>query len=103
MTQLNRFLREAVVTIVHQIGDDQLERIASELDCLGNPRLLVRRLTHHTVLIQGIPVTAGSPHDADAVTWEILYEHVRDALRATEDQSTRIASIDVRESDSLLI
>lgn len=103
MDQLNPFLREAAVTVLPGLADDQLSRIASEFECLGNPCLLVRRLTQHTMLLQGIPVRAGSAHDADAVTWELVYEHVRAALTSPEDESARITSIDVRESESLLV
>ena len=64
--------------------------------------LLVSRVSDHTVLIQGIPVTAESPHEADAVTWQKIHTHVRAALCEPWDWDTTIAAIDVRAPDGAL-
>jgi len=96
------FLRDAAVTLVPTLTDEQLDRIGAELDSLANPFLLVSRISEHTALIQGIPVRAESQRDADALTWETIYTHVRSALREPWDWDTRVTAIDVRESDGAL-
>ncbi len=90
------------MALVPSLTDEQLERISQELESLDNPYLLVSRLSEHSTLIQGIPVRAESPHDADAVTWETIYTLVRNALRGPWDWDTTITGIDVRESDGAL-
>ena len=90
------------MTIVPALTDEQLDRIGVELEALANPYLLVSRLSEHSALIRGIPVRAGSPHGADAATWEMLYARVRTALRGPFDWNTTITAIDVRESDGAL-
>lgn len=46
------FLREAAVTAVPQLSDEQLERIRAELVALPNQFLLINRISDSTVLIQ---------------------------------------------------
>ena len=96
------FLREAAVTIVPQVSDEQLERIGAELASQGNPFLLVSRVSDCTALIQGIPVTAESPHEADALTWDIVHSHVSAALCEPWDWDTTVTAIDVRSADGAL-
>jgi len=96
------FLREAAVTLVPRLRDDQLDRIVAELSSLPNPYLLVSRVSENTALIQGIPVRATSAHDADALTWQTIYDHVRTALSGPRDRDTTITSIDVSEPSGAL-
>jgi len=102
MREPSPYLREAAVTLLPSLTDEQLDRIATELDAFANPFLLVSRLTDHTALIQGIPVKAGSSHEADAVIWESIYERVRAALSGPFDWDTTITAIDVREPSGAL-
>ena len=102
MREPSPYLREAAVTLVPSLTDEQLDRIAAELDAFANPFLLVSRLSDHTALIQGIPVKAGSSHEADAVIWESIYERVRAALSGPFDWDTTITGIDVREPSGAL-
>lgn len=102
MRELCPYLREAAVTLVPSLTDEQLDRIAAELDSLANPFLLVSRLSDHTALIQGIPVKARSSHEADALIWETIYERVRAALSGPFDWDTTITAIDVREPTGAL-
>ena len=102
MREPSPYLREAAVTLVPALTDDQLERIAAALDSLANPYLLVSRLSDHTALIQGIPVKAGSPLEADALTWETIFTQVRSALRGPWDWDTRVTAIDVRDTSGAL-
>lgn len=97
------FLREAGVTLLPALTDDQLERIEEELDTLANPYFLVSRISDHTALIQGIPVKAGSAHEADALTWQAIFTHVHAALREPWDWDTRVTGIDVREASGALV
>ena len=97
------FLREAAVTIVPQLSDEQLERIGAEFATLANHFLLVSRVSDSTVLIQGIPVTAESPHEADAITWDKINTHVRAALCEPWDWDATITAIDVRSADGALV
>lgn len=92
------FLREAAITLLPQLTDDQLARIEEELDSLSNPHSLVSRISDHTAMIQGIPVKARSSHEADALTWEGIFTHVNAALREPWDWDTRVTAIDVREA-----
>jgi hypothetical protein len=97
------FLREAAVTLVPHLTDEQLERIGAELaSSLINPLLLVSRVSDHTALIQGIPVTAESPHEADALTWEQIHTRVLAALCEPWDWDTTVTAIDVRAADGAL-
>jgi hypothetical protein len=97
------FLREAAVTVVPQLSDEQLERIGAEFATLANHFLLVSRVSHCTVLIQGIPVTAESPHEADALTWDKINTHVRAALCQPWDWDTTITAIDVWSADGAFV
>lgn len=96
------FLREATVTLVPYITDEQVERIGAALTSLANPLLLVSRVSEHTVLIQGIPVEAASSVEADALTWQTIYTHFRSALCEPWDWDTTVTAIDVRETDGAL-
>ena len=102
MREPSPYLREAAVTLVPSLTDEQLERIDAQLETLANPYLLVSRLSEHTALIQGIPAKAGSPVEADAHTWETIFTLVTAALRGPFDWDTTITAIDVRESDGAL-
>ena len=102
MREPTPYLREAAVTLLPRLTDEQLERIDVHLETLANPYLLVSRISEHTALIQGIPVKAGSPVEADANTWETIFMHVSAALRRPWDWDTTITAIDVRESDGAL-
>lgn len=103
MRQLKPYLREAAIALVPCLTDDQLRRITDQLDALENPFLLVRRLTPHTALVQGIPVKAPSAHHADAITWETVHAHVRAALSENDDVGTTVTSIDVRDATGALL
>jgi hypothetical protein len=55
MREPSPYLREAAVTFLPSLTDEQLERINAHLETLDlNPYLLVSRISEHTVLIQGI-------------------------------------------------
>ena len=101
MTERIPYLREAGVTLVPTLTDEQLVRISEELSAFENA--LVSRLSEHSALIQGIPVKAGSPLEADAIVWETIYTLVRSALNGPWDRDTTITAIDVRESDGALV
>jgi hypothetical protein len=96
------YLREATVTLVPTFTDEQLDRIAAELAALQNPYLQVRRIGEHTALVQGIPVKAASSQEADALTWQTIYTHIRSALTQPWDRNTSITAIELREPDSAL-
>ena len=96
------FLREAAVTLVPALTDDQIERITVELDFFATPYLLISRISDHTALIQGIPVQAGSAHEADSLTWQSIFAHVGAALSGPWDWDTRVTAIDVREPSGAL-
>jgi hypothetical protein len=102
MREPSPYLREAAVTLVPSLTNEQLERIDAQLETLANPYLLVSRISEHTALIQGIPVKAGSPVEADANTWETIFMLVTAALRGPFDWDTTITAIDVRDSDGAL-
>lgn len=102
MREPSPYLREAAVTLIPRLTDEQLERIDTHLEVLANPYLLVSRISDHTALIQGIPVMAGSSVEADAITWETIFTHVSAALRSPWDWDTTITAIDVREADGAL-
>lgn len=101
MTQLNPFLRDATFTLLPVLTDEQLEGITERLTSVY-PHLLVRRLTQHSALVQGIAIRAEDPHRADARTWEIVSGHVRASLADAGDSTTKIASIDVRPAAGAL-
>jgi hypothetical protein len=90
------------VTVVPALSDEQVDRIVAQLETFPNAFLLVRRISEHTLHVQGIPVRAPSAHEADALTWELLFTNVRAALGQPWDWDCRITAIDVRESDGAL-
>jgi hypothetical protein len=101
MTQLSPFFRDATFTLVPTLTDDQLDRIGESLAAL-HPSVPIRRLTERTALVQGIPIRALTPHEADASTWERLNDLIRGALSDAGDDATRITSIDVRNTNGAL-
>lgn len=48
-------------------------------------------------------MTAESPHEADALTWDKINTHVRAALCEPWDWDTAITAIDVRAADGALV
>lgn len=94
-TRLNPYLRDAAVSFVPEMTDDQIVRIARSLTA-RYPHILVRRLTDFTALVQGIPVEAATAHEADGVTWATISREVREVLVTPADAGTELASIDVR-------
>ncbi len=103
MREPSPFLREATVTLVPRLTDEQLERIGAELASMTHPFLRVSRLSDNTALVQGLPVKAASTVEADALTWQTIYACVRSALREPRDWDTTVTAIDVRETDGALI
>lgn len=93
--RLNPFLRDAAVSVVPEMTDDQIVRIALALTA-RYPHILVSRISDFTALIQGIPVEAGTAHEADGVTWATISREVREVLVTPADAGTTLASIDVR-------
>jgi hypothetical protein len=91
----NPFLRDAAVSFVPELMDDQLVRIARALTALY-PDILVSRMTDVTALIQGIPIEAETANEANRFTWAIISREVRDVLVTTADAGTELTSIDVR-------
>jgi hypothetical protein len=93
--QLKPFLRDAVVSVIPEMTDDQLVRIARALTTL-HPHTLVSRLTDFTALVQGIPVQAETEHEANRATWAMISDKVREVLDTPADVGTELTSIDVR-------
>jgi hypothetical protein len=93
--RLNPFLRDAAISLVPQLTDDQLVRITRAITAL-DPGTLVSRMTDFTAMIQGFPVEAETAHEANRVTWAIISREVRDVLVTTADDRTELTSIDVR-------
>lgn len=93
--RLNPFLRDAAVSFVPELTDDQLVRIArgahrpESADPCEPPH-------YFTALVQGIPVEAETTHEADRVTWAMFSNEVREVLVTPADAGTELASIDVR-------
>jgi hypothetical protein len=96
------YLRNAAVCLVPQVTDEQVGRIHAELRHLS-PFVLLRRLTKNTVLVEGIPVFASSPHDAELTAWETVAAFVRMALGEARDTATRITSIDIHDREEALL
>jgi hypothetical protein len=94
-TRLNPFLRDAAISFVPELTDDQLVRVDRALIALY-PDILVSRMTDFTALIQGIPVEAETAQEADRVTWAMISHEVREVLVDPGDAGTELASIDVR-------
>ena len=95
LKRLNPFLRDAAVSFVPEMTDDQLVRVARRLTAL-HPDVLVSRLSDFTALVQGIAVEAETAHDADLVTWAAISTEVRLTLDTPDDAGTELTSIDVR-------
>lgn len=95
LKRLNPFLRDAAVSFVPELTDDQLVRITGALVALY-PDTLVSRMTDFTAMIQGIPLEAETANEADRVTWAIISREVRDVLVTLADVGTELTSIDVR-------
>lgn len=93
--RLNPFLRDAAVSFVPELMDDQLVRIAGALTALY-PNILVSRMTDFTAMFQGIPVEAETASEADRATWAIISREVREVLVTLADVGTELTSIDVR-------
>ncbi|MGZ8641816.1 MAG: hypothetical protein ACXWYF_10265 [Actinomycetota bacterium] len=93
--RLNPFLRDAAVSFVPELTDDQLARIARAITALY-PDTLVSRMTDFTTLVQGIPVEAETAQGANRVTWAMISREVREALVSPADVGTELTSIDVR-------
>jgi len=77
--RLNPFLRDAAVSFVPELTDDQLVRIARALAAL-NQQTLVSRLTDFTALVQGIPIEAETANEANRVTWAMISDEVREVF-----------------------
>jgi hypothetical protein len=88
------YLRDAVITCVPGMTDDQVQRIDAEVATKCH-YALTSRLTDCSVLVQGIAIRADSPLDADRTMWERMSLRVRTALCQPSDVNTRITSINV--------
>jgi hypothetical protein len=95
MKRLKPFLRDAAVSFIPEMTDDQLVRIARALATLY-PHILVSRLTDFTALVQGIPVEAETAHEANQMTWAMISDKVHEVLDTPADAGTELTSIDVR-------
>ncbi len=93
--RLNPFLRDAAISFVPELTDDQLDRITRRLTALY-PDTLVSRMTDFTALVQGIPVEAETADEANRVTWSMMSEKIREVLGVNADAGTELTSIDVR-------
>lgn len=93
--RLNPFLRDAAISFVPELTDDQLDRITRTLTDLY-PDTLVSRMTDFTALVQGIPVEAETAHGANHVTWAMISHEVHRVLGTPADAGTELTSIDVR-------
>jgi hypothetical protein len=100
MDHLMPFLRDAAVCLVPRFSEEQVLRIAREVEALS-PMPLVSRLTENTVLIHGLPVYAATAHQADSIVWEWLKTRMGDALRQLHDHETAVTAIDVHCPDQL--
>jgi uncharacterized protein (DUF1697 family) len=94
-TRLHPFLRDAAMSFVPELTDDQLARITRALTT-PYPDTLVSRMTDFTALIQGIPVEAETAQEADRVTWALVSDEVHEVLTTPADAGTELTSIDVR-------
>jgi hypothetical protein len=89
------YLRDATIAIVPRVSDAQVAVLRDELGRL-DPFVLSRRLSETTVLVQGIPVYATSPHDADAFAWSLVSQRVTRALSVANGvRGAHLTSIDV--------
>lgn len=97
---LQPYLRDAAITCVPHLTDDQLERIEAEVLTKCH-YALTSRLTDCTVLVQGIAIKADSPLDADRIAWARMNLRAHTALCQPNDINTRITSIDISSSSGL--
>jgi hypothetical protein len=95
LKRLNPFLRDATVSFVPELTDDQLVRLTRALVALY-PDTLVSRMTDVTALIQGMPIEAETANEADRVTWAIISREVREVMVTLADVGIELTSIDVR-------
>ncbi len=95
LKRLNPFLRDAAVSFVPEMTDEQLVRVARRLTA-WHPDVLVSRLSDFTALVQGIAVEAETAHDANLVTWAAISTEMREMLDTPDDAGTEMTSIDVR-------
>ena len=93
--RLNPFLRDVAVSLVPEMTDDQLVRIARALT-EHYPHILVSRMTDFTALVRGIPVGADTAQEANRDTWAMIHREIREILATPADAGTELASIDVR-------
>ena len=84
--RLNPFLRDAAISFVPQLTDDQLDRITRAITAL-NPGTLVSRMTDFTAMIQGFPVVAETAQEANRITWATISREVRDVRRRPPTQA----------------
>ena len=94
------YLRDAVITCLPDMTDDQFQRIDAEVATKCH-YALTSRLTDSSVLVQGIAIRADSPLDADRTMWERMNLRVRTALCQPTDVNTRITSINVGPASGL--
>jgi hypothetical protein len=94
------YLRDAVITCLPDMTDDQFQRIDAEVAAKCHDAL-TSRLTDSSVLVQGIAIRADSPLDADRTMWERMNLRVRTALCQPTDVNTRITSINVGPASGL--
>ena len=88
------YLRDAVITCLPDMTDDQFRRIDAEVATKCH-HALTSRLSDCSVLVQGIAIRADSPLDADRTMWERMNLRVRAALCQPSDLNMRITSINV--------
>lgn len=93
--RLNPFLRDAAVTFVPELTDDQLVRLTKGIAAL-HPHAMVSRMSTVTAMIHGIPARAATAHEADVATWVSVNAQIRSTLNSVADADTELTSIDVR-------
>ena len=93
--RLNPFLRDAAISFVPELTDDQLARVARALTA-PYPDTLVSRMTDFTAMVQGIPVEAETAQEADRLTWAMISHEVHEVLTTPADAGTELTSIEVR-------
>jgi hypothetical protein len=98
--QRHPYLRDAAITCLPNLTDDQLDRIAAEVHTKC-PFALTSRVSDSTVLIQGVAIKADSPLDADRIAWERMRLRVSEALSQPVDNNVRLASIAVSPAGGL--
>jgi hypothetical protein len=98
--ELRRYLRDAAVTFVPELAEDQFLRLGMFLADM-HPHVLVSRLSYCTFLVKGIATQAATTEEADARVWELMSLEVRSVLSLAADARTRITSIDVQEASAV--